>query len=70
MIGQRSSVAGIAVRPVAAYRRRRQVGLVPPPPPDDNEKYSYVQRNLPYLTTVLAIGSACLIISQVRFEAQ
>jgi cellulose synthase (UDP-forming) len=69
VIGQRSSVAGLAARPVAAYRRRRQTGLVPPRPPDDNEKYAYIQRNLPYLTTILTIGSGCLIISQVRFEA-
>jgi cellulose synthase (UDP-forming) len=42
---------------------------VPPAPPDDVEKYSYVQRNLPYLTTVILIGSSCLIFSQLRFEA-
>ncbi len=40
-----------------------------PPPPADNEKYAYIHRNLPYLTTTLVIGTACLIISQVRFEA-
>jgi cellulose synthase (UDP-forming) len=39
-----------------------------PRPPDDDEKYSYVQRNLPYLTIVLVIGAGCLIISQIRFE--
>jgi cellulose synthase/poly-beta-1,6-N-acetylglucosamine synthase-like glycosyltransferase len=39
-----------------------------PRPPDDNEKYSYVQRNLPYLTIVLVIGAGCLIFSQLRFE--
>jgi len=69
VIGQRSSVSGVTIRPVASYWRRHQVGLVPPLPPDDDEKHAYVQRNLPYLTTVLAIGSGCLIISQVRFEA-
>ena len=42
--------------------------LVPPQPPDDDEKYSYVQRNLPYLTTVILLGSVCVIISQLRFE--
>jgi cellulose synthase (UDP-forming) len=52
----------------AAGSRGRQTGLVLPGPPDDEEKYVYVQRNLPYLTTVLIIGAACLIISQVRFE--
>ena len=39
-----------------------------PPPPDDQEKYAYVQRNLLYLTTSLVIGSACIIVSQVKFE--
>jgi len=39
-----------------------------PRPPDDDEKYAYLQRNLPYLTTVLVIGACCLTISQVRFE--
>ena len=34
------------------------------------EKYGYLQRNLPYLTTILAISATCLIISQIRFEAQ
>ena len=48
--------------------RHRHASLVLPEPPDDEEKYAYVQRNLPYLTTVLIIGAACLIISQLRFE--
>jgi len=52
-----------------AARRRRQTCLVLPSPPDEEEKYSYVQRNLPYLTTLLIIGAGCLIISQARFEA-
>jgi cellulose synthase (UDP-forming) len=52
----------------AAGSRDRQSGLVLPRPPDDEEKYAYIQRNLPYLTTVLIIGAVCLIISQVRFE--
>jgi cellulose synthase (UDP-forming) len=52
----------------AAERRHRQVGLVLPKPPDEEEKYAYIQRNLPYLATVLVIGSSCLIISQIRFE--
>ena len=39
-----------------------------PRPPDDDEKYLYIQRNLPYLTTVILIGSVCLIVSQLRFE--
>jgi cellulose synthase (UDP-forming) len=52
----------------AAERRRGQTCLVLPQPPDDEEKYSYVQRNLPYLTITLVIGATCLTISQVRFE--
>ncbi len=52
-----------------AWWRRRQVTLVLPARPDDDEKYSYIDRNLPYLTTALVIGAACLVFSQVRFEA-
>jgi cellulose synthase (UDP-forming) len=37
-------------------------------PPDDAEKYSYVHRDLAYLATILFIGAACLVASQVRFE--
>jgi cellulose synthase (UDP-forming) len=43
--------------------------VVLPEPPDDDEKYAYVQRNLPYLTITLVISAACLTISQIRFEA-
>ena len=55
----------------ASPRRERQrpACSVLPAPPDEDEKYSYAHRNLLYLTTVLAIGVGCLIISQVRFEA-
>ena len=60
---------GTVARPVTPAARQRQPHrLVPPQPPDDDEKYSYIERNLPYLTTVIVIGSACLIVSQVRFE--
>jgi hypothetical protein len=52
-----------------ADRRRRARELTAPPPPDDKEKYSYIQRNLLYLTTVIFLGSACLIYSQLRFGA-
>jgi cellulose synthase (UDP-forming) len=52
----------------ATQRRGKQSRLVVPLPPDDGEKYSYVERNLGYLTTLLVIGSACLVVSQVRFE--
>ncbi len=56
-------LAGAAVWP------RRQAAPVLAPPPDDSEKYAYIDRNLPYLTTGLVISAACLIISQLRFEA-
>jgi cellulose synthase (UDP-forming) len=54
----------------AADSRRPHRSLVLPAPPDDDEKYAYVQRSLPYLTTILVIGACCLILSQVRFETQ
>jgi cellulose synthase (UDP-forming) len=38
------------------------------PPPDDNEKVSYVDRNLLYLTITLVLSASCLIYSQLRFE--
>ena len=61
---------GTVARSVTSPGRRHQrhVGLVLPLPPRDDEKYSYVQRNLPYLTTVILIGSVCLIFSQIKFE--
>ncbi len=49
-------------------RQDKQSRLVVPLPPDDKEKHSYVERNLGYLTTLLFVGSTCLVISQVRFE--
>ena len=58
------AVSAVTVSP----RRRAPSHLVLPRPPDDDEKYAYLQRNLPYLTTVLVIGACCLTISQVRFE--
>ncbi len=48
--------------------RPEQHRLLLPQPPDDDEKYSYVQRNLPYLTAAILLGSVCVIISQLRFE--
>jgi cellulose synthase (UDP-forming) len=51
-----------------AERRHEQCRLVVPYPPDDDEKYSYLDRNLGYLTTILVIGASCLIVSQLRFE--
>jgi cellulose synthase (UDP-forming) len=56
-------------QPPATSKRRRAACLVPPRPPSEDEKYAYIQRNLPYLTTSLVIGAGCLIISQLRFEA-
>ena len=41
--------------------------LVLPRPPDDDEKYAYIHRNLPFLTTSLVISATCLTISQIRF---
>jgi cellulose synthase/poly-beta-1,6-N-acetylglucosamine synthase-like glycosyltransferase len=60
--------ASAAVRPGAAVAP--QPPLVPglPRPPDESEKYSYVQRDLPYLATILFLGGACLVVSQLRFE--
>jgi cellulose synthase (UDP-forming) len=40
----------------------------PAAPPHDAEKYSYVDRDLAYLATILFIGAACLVASQIRFE--
>ena len=58
MIDQRTASTGTMARPPADGQRH---GLVPPHPPGDDEKHLYVQRNLPYLATVIFIGSFCLI---------
>ena len=69
-MSSRQSATETIARPVtSADGRPQRCGLVPPLPPDDSEKYSYIERNLPYLTTVIFIGSGCLIISQLRFAA-
>ncbi len=60
----------MSVVTAAVDRRHGPASLVLPEPPDDDEKYAYIQRNLPYLTTVLVIGASCLIVSQLRFEFQ
>ena len=57
-------------RPVEPATGRQQSCPEPPHPPDDEEKYCYVWRNLPYLTTVIVIGSSCVVFSQIRFETQ
>ena len=56
--------------PESASKEPEHPRLALPRPPDDIEKYAYLQRNLPYLTTILAISATCLIISQIRFETQ
>jgi hypothetical protein len=57
-------------RPAVTDRESQRPGLVPPRPPDDDEKHLYIQRNLPYLTTVILIGSICIIVSQLRLETE
>ena len=66
MSDQPAASTGTIARPIAAACQQR--GLVPPLPPSDDEKYLYIERNLLYLTTVIFIGSCCLIYSQIRFE--
>ncbi|HMI24272.1 MAG TPA: hypothetical protein VK594_07275, partial [Streptosporangiaceae bacterium] len=68
MTAQRAASTGTMARPTAAGQEGQRPGLVPPRPPDDDEKHLYIQRNLPYLTTVILIGSICLIVSQLRLE--
>src|SRR5262249_26722628 len=58
----------LPLAPVSAAPRRQPSPALAPPP-DDSEKYSYAGRNLPYLTTGLVVSAACLVISQLRFEA-
>ena len=64
------TTTGHAPVPRTAVRETQRPRLTLPLPPDDLEKYAYLQRNLPYLTTILAISATCLIISQLRFETQ
>ncbi len=54
--------------PRRAAGASRERGVVLPAPPDDAEKLGYIDRDLPYLLTLLLIGSACLTFSQARFE--
>jgi len=44
-------------------------GCVLPGPPDDAEKYTYIDRQLPYLASVMLLGSLAATISQIWFEA-
>ncbi len=69
-MGTQQTTTGTVARPVPPLDRPpERHAVVLPEPPDDEEKYSYIQRNLPYLTTVILIGSVCLIFSQLKFEA-
>ncbi|HEY7362367.1 MAG TPA: hypothetical protein VH642_16235, partial [Streptosporangiaceae bacterium] len=63
-----TATTGPRAAPQAATGAARPVPP-PPLPPDDDEKYAYTDRNLVYLTTGLAVSAACLIVSQIRFEA-
>jgi cellulose synthase/poly-beta-1,6-N-acetylglucosamine synthase-like glycosyltransferase len=58
----------VSIAPATLIRRNRQAAQDLQPPPDEDEKYAYVNRNLPYLATLLVIGAGCLVVSQVRFE--
>jgi cellulose synthase (UDP-forming) len=66
------SATGRAIQPPprtpAARVAAPRPGVVLPPPPDDEEKYLYIYRSLPFLTTMLVIGAGCMIVSQLRFE--
>jgi cellulose synthase (UDP-forming) len=64
-----TATTGQPTSPAAAQPTRAAPRLVPPHPPSDEEKYAYLDRNLPYLTTGLVVSATCLIISQIRFEA-
>jgi cellulose synthase (UDP-forming) len=62
-------LASAGVFPLTSVDDLRQpLDAALPGPPDDSEKYSYVERDLPYLGTILFIGGACLVVSQLRFE--
>jgi GT2 family glycosyltransferase len=67
-ITERTSLEPPANAVAVPGRVGSQPGLVVPRPPNDEEKYSYADRNLPYLTIILVIGASCLTISQLRFE--
>ncbi|HYA49571.1 MAG TPA: hypothetical protein VEG33_00210, partial [Streptosporangiaceae bacterium] len=64
-----TATTGRSASPAAAQPAGATPRLVPPHPPSEEEKYAYLDRNLPYLTTGLVVGAACVIISQIRFEA-
>ena len=35
----------------------RRLAIILPAPPDDPEKYTYIDRQLPYLAVIMVIGS-------------
>ncbi|MGI9007432.1 MAG: glycosyltransferase family 2 protein [Streptosporangiaceae bacterium] len=57
-----------AVADAGLLASREAGAAILPAPPDDRDKLAYVHRDLAYLATILALGAAGLIISQVRFE--
>jgi cellulose synthase (UDP-forming) len=64
-----TATTGQSASPTTPRTAKASPRLSPPHPPDDEEKYAYIDRNLLYLTTGLAVSAACLIVSQIRFEA-
>jgi cellulose synthase (UDP-forming) len=51
------------------HARQRLPQIILPAPPDKREKYSYIDRQLPYLATVMTIGFVSATLSQIWFEA-
>jgi cellulose synthase (UDP-forming) len=51
------------------YAGQHRVRIILPAPPDDTEKYSYIDRQLPYLAIVMMIGFVSATLSQLWFEA-
>ena len=47
---------------------RGQHRLVLPERPNDTEKYTYIERHLPYLAAVMTIGFVAATSSQIWFE--
>lgn len=59
-------MSGVAL---ASKGRHRTVQVIPEPP-TDQEKYSYVLRMQPFLTTALVISSLFVVLAQVLFEVR
>lgn len=49
---------------------QHRVRLVLPEPPSDKEKYSYIDRQLPYLSVLMVIGFVAATSSQIWFEVE